>query len=294
MQIIVFGGSGFLGSHVADVLSDRGYRVTIFDKVASPHLKGTQKMILGDILDRKGVAAAIQGMDIVYNFAAQADIEFSFISPLDTVELNVIGNMNILDACREAKVQRYIFSSSIYVYSDRGSFYRSTKQACELFIENYKEEFDLNYTILRYGSLYGPRSNDSNWVYRILKQALIDGKITREGDGEEIREYIHVQDAARLSVDILSEEYKNKCFLITGNEQVKIKDLLMMIREILKGKVNIEFIPTTRSAHYVITPYVFNPQVACKIKSNTQIDMGQGMLEILTQLHKELILSQSK
>jgi UDP-glucose 4-epimerase len=264
--------------------------VTIFDKIPSPYLRGTQKMIIGDILDRKAVADVVQGMDVVYNFAAQADIEYSYLSPVDTVQLNVLGNMNILEASKNAKIQRYVFSSSVYVYSDRGSFYRSTKQACELFIENYKEEFNLDYTVLRYGSLYGLRSNESNWLYRVLKQALIDGKITREGDGEEIREYVHVHDAARLSADILAEEYKNRCFLISGNEQVKIKDILLMIREILKNKVDIEFLPAKGSSHYVITPYVFNPQVASKIKSNTQIDMGQGMLELLVQLHKEHVL----
>ncbi|MBP6343908.1 MAG: NAD(P)-dependent oxidoreductase, partial [Candidatus Omnitrophica bacterium] len=184
-------------------------------------------------------------------------------------------------------------SSSVYVYSDMGSFYRSSKQACELLIQNYQEEFGLEYTILRYGSLYGPRSSDNNWLHKVLKQALIEGKIIREGDGEEIREYIHVYDAARLSVDILEDEYKNRSFLLTGNEQLKIKDILGMIREMFKGKVEINYVPAKENSHYTITPYVFNPQMASKLKSNEHIDIGQGLLNILTELHKEHVISQS-
>jgi UDP-glucose 4-epimerase len=229
-----------------------------------------------------------------YNFIAQPDIEHSADNPRHTIELNIISNVNILEAARQAGVKRFVFSSSVYVYSDLGSFYRSSKQACELLIQNYQEEFGLEYTILRYGSLYGPRANEHNWLHKVLKQALLEGKITREGDGEEIREYIHVNDAARLSVDILDDQYKNRSFLLTGNEQLKIKDILGMVREIFKGKVEINYLPAKVNSHYTITPYVFNPQMATKLKSNEHIDIGQGLLGILTELHKEHVLSQSR
>lgn len=290
MNAIVFGGSGFLGSHVADVLTARGYKVTVFDKVPSTYLQKNQEMIVGDILDERFVKRAVKNTDIVYNFVAISDIDQASIEPSETVKVNVLGNANVLEAAKEAKVKRFIFSSSIYVYSDVGSFYKSSKQSCELFIESYHKVFGLDYTILRYGSLYGPRSDEKNWIYKILKQALLEKRITREGDGEEIREYIHVRDAARLSVDILGEEYRNRCVTITGNEQIKIKDLMVMIKEILKGQVELEFLPAKSSEHYEITPYVFNPQVASKIRGNEHLDMGQGILNILNEIHKEHIM----
>lgn len=293
MKVIVFGGSGFLGSHVADVLTARGHQVVIFDRTESPYLRPGQNMIVADALDPKAVANVVRGADVVYNFIAQPDIEHSADNPRHTIELNILSNVNILEAARQAEIRRFVFSSSVYVYSDMGSFYRSSKQACELLIQNYQEEFGLEYTILRYGSLYGPRSSDNNWLHKVLKQALIEGKIIREGDGEEIREYIHVYDAARLSVDILEDEYKNRSFLLTGNEQLKIKDILGMIREMFKGKVEINYVPAKENSHYTITPYVFNPQMASKLKSNEHIDIGQGLLNILTELHKEHVISQS-
>lgn len=294
MNITVFGGSGFLGSHVADVLTERGHNVLIFDRTKSPYLRKGQSMMIGDVLDEKAVQKAVEGADVVYNFIALADIDQAWERPVETAKINVLGNMHILEAARKADVKRFVFSSSVYVYSDAGSFYRSSKQACELFIEDYQKIYGLPYTILRYGSLYGPRANEHNWIYKMLKQALIEKKITREGDGEEIREYIHVYDAAKLSCDILKDEYKDRSLIITGNTQIKIKDLMVMVKEILKGDVDINYVPAKHKEHYEITPYVFNPKIAAKIKSNEHLDMGQGILNILTEIHKECMTSSAE
>ncbi|MDA9252868.1 NAD(P)-dependent oxidoreductase [Flavobacteriaceae bacterium] len=157
-EVVVFGGSGFLGSHVADFLSNEGYAVKIFDLKKSKYLNSNQKMIIGNILDRNQIKKAVKGAKIVYHFAAIADIKEAQENPIDAVEVNILSTTYILDACREFNVERFIYGSTIYVYSEHGSFYRSTKQASELIIENYQKVYDLNYTILRYGSLYGPRA----------------------------------------------------------------------------------------------------------------------------------------
>lgn len=288
MNILIIGGSGFLGSHTADALAKDGHKVKIFDIINSPYLQKDQEMIIGSILDKKIVEKAAKGCDVVYNFAAMTDIEESHKKPLETIEKNILGNTIVLEACRKNKIKRFVFASTIYVYSDSGGFYRSSKQACELIIENYKETFGLPYTILRYGSLYGPRAKDNNWIQRILKQALTEGKITRYGDGEEMREYVHVKDAAKLSVKILSKEYENKNVTITGNQPIKIKDLHTMVNEILGNKIELEYLPETSTNHYEITPYNFSPKIAQKLTSNEFHDMGQGILECLNEIHAEL------
>jgi len=285
MKAVVFGGSGFLGSHIADALTNEGYDVTIFDIKPSAYLNENQKMIVGDILDKKAVEKALKGVDLVYHFAAIADIETAHLKPLETIEYNVLGTTKILDACCKNKLKRFVFASTIYVYSDAGSFYRSSKQACELIIENYREVYNLPYTILRYGSLYGPRADDSNWIQKILKQATSTGKITRYGDGEEIREYIHVEDAAKLSVEILSKNFENQNVIITGNQPMKIKDFLIMVKEILGNEIQLEFLPTESSIHYEITPYCFKPKVAKKLVGSQFYDLGQGILECLSYIN---------
>lgn len=288
MKVVVFGGSGFVGSHVADVLTEGGHKVVIYDLESSPYLKPSQKMIIGDILDEKIVNEVIEGADVVYNFAGIADISEASQKPLDSVKFNILGNTIILESCRKNNVKRFIYASSLYVYGKAGSFYRSSKQACELIIENYNETFDLPYTILRYGSLYGPRADENNFIYKIIRQALSEGKVVREGDGEEIREYIHVYDAAKCSVDILSDEFINQYVIISGNQQMKVKDLLLMIKEMLDNKIKIEYSPSPFNYHYEITPYIFAPKLAKRIIANTYVDLGQGILKCIQSIYKEI------
>ena len=288
MKVVVFGGSGFLGSHVADALTDAGHKVTVYDIKQSPYHKDSQEMVVGNVMDEKKVEGVVAKNEIVYNFAGVADINDASAKPLETVQSNIIGNSVILEACRKTKIRRFVFASSLYVYSRAGSFYKSSKQSCELIIESYKEIFGLPYTILRYGSLYGPRASGKNYIYKIIKDALTSGKITREGDGEEIREYIHAYDAAKSSVDILADEFKNQHVIIAGNQQMKVKDLLTMIKEMLDNKIHVEYVKPTTSDHYEITPYVFAPKLAKRILPKTYLDLGQGILTCVQNIYKEL------
>lgn len=285
-KVIIFGGSGFLGSHVADILTELDYLVTIYDLKESKYLKNSQRMICGDVLDSTKVEKAVRGNDVVYNFAGVSDIDEANKRPFDTIKYNILGNSIVLEACRKSRVKRFVFASSLYVYSKSGSFYKSTKQACELLIENYYEIFGIPYTILRYGSLYGPRADERNFIFKTIKQAICDGKIIREGDGEEIREYIHVYDAAKGSIDILADDFKNEYVMITGNQQMKVKDLLTMIREVFDNRIDIEYKPCASNYHYEITPYTFSPKLAKKIVSRTYFDLGQGILEAIHEIYR--------
>ncbi len=287
MKAIVFGGSGFLGSHVADELSDRGYDVTIYDRQRSPYVRKSQKMVIGDILDRKKVAEAIKGHDYVYSYAGIAGISDASEDPVKTVETNVLGTTILVEACRHHKVKRFVFASTIYVYSNAAPFYRSSKQACEFIIEDYQKTYGVDYTILRYGSLYGTRANHFNYIYTIIQQAIENGKIVRKGNGEEIRNYIHVKDAARCSVDILSDEYRNQYVILTGNQSIKIKDLLKMIREMFNGEISVEFSPEPEPGHYEITPYSFKPKVAKTLAPVLHYDLGQGILDVIYEVYSK-------
>ena len=287
-KAVVFGGSGFLGSHVADALTENGFFVIIFDYDKSPYIHGNQEMIIGDIMDMKVVMPAVKDADVVYHFAGIADISEANKKPIEAVKYNILGTVNILEACAQNKVPRFVFASTVYVYSEHGGFYRSCKQASEMLIENYQKLYGLNFTILRFGSLYGRRANEFNWIHNIIRQALTEGKMQREGDGEEIRDYIHVKDAAQACVDMLDEKYKNDYIMLTGSQTIKIKDLLIMISEMLEHKVTIEYLDERMEGHYEITPYTFRPRVAKKYMPDTQLDLGQGILNTIYDVYKEL------
>jgi UDP-glucose 4-epimerase len=288
-KVVVFGGSGFLGSHIADSLTDLGYIVTIFDVTESQYLRDSQKMIVSDVMDREAVKAAVSGNDIVYHCASIADIAENRLNPVESAQKNIIGSLHILDACKEFKVKRFVFASTIYVYSDHGSFYRSSKQACELFIDNYQKEYNLDFTILRYGSLYGTRANEFNFIKNAITSALVNGKIERQGDGQEIRDYINVIDAATCSVDILADEYRNKYIMVTGPQTMRVSELLEMINEMLRNQISIEYFGEPKEGHYKITPYTFKPEVALKIIPKEYHDLGQGILECIYNNYEELI-----
>lgn len=285
---VVFGGAGFLGSHVCDELARAGYRVRVCDLVESPYLSGDQEMFLCDILDPDSLRGAVDGADCVYNFAGLADIDEARNKPIATIELNVLGNAHILEACREAGVGRYLFASTVYVYSEKGSFYRASKQASERIIEAYGDRYGIDYTILRYGSLYGRRADMRNGIYRILHSALAEGRVTYSGTGDEQREYIHVGDAARLSVRVLGPEYANQHVILTGPYPYRVRDLMEMVREILGNEPDIEFQNQPLGGHYKITPYAFLPRIGCKLVGESYTDMGQGLLDCLAEIHDAL------
>ena len=285
---IIFGGSGFLGSHVADNLSERGYNVTLFDIRPSPYIQPDQNMIVGDILDSSKVNNALKSQNIVFHFAGLSDLDKGTDQPLKVVNQNILGTINLLNGAVKHNIERFVFASTIYVYSRLGGFYRCSKQATELFIEEFQNRYDLDYTVLRYGSLYGTRADDNNGIRSYLLQGLRDGKITYPGTGNEMREYINVKDAARLTVDILSPEYKNKHIVVTGHHPMKTIDMLEMIKEMLKKDVIFEFLVKPNDYHYSITPYSFIPKVGSKLVSNLYVDMGQGFLECLQELSQGL------
>lgn len=288
MKAIVFGGSGFLGSHVADALLAAGHDVAIFDIRPSTYLVEGQEMIIGDMLDSQAVNKAMQGMDVVYNLAGIADLDDASTQPIETVRHNILGNAILLEAAWKNNIKRYVYASTVYVYSDLGGFYRCSKQAAEIYIEEYQRKWGLEYTILRYGSLYGPRADQRNSIYRYLRQALTENRITCYGTGQEVREYINVLDAARLSVEILRSEFTNRHMIITGHHPMKFLDMLEMVKEMMGNSINIELKPAVNHGHYNITPYTFNPKVGQKFVGRYYLDMGQGLLECLNELYHAL------
>lgn len=291
-RVIVYGGSGFLGSHVSDTLSASGFRVKIFDLKPSPYLRSDQEMIVGDLMDLEAVVQAAEDCQYVYNFAGISSIEEAKDKPLKTARVNILGNVHALEAARQGNAKRFIYASSVYVYSDAGSFYRVGKQASERFVEAYHERYGLDYTILRYASLYGRRADEHNGIYQLLKQALEQKSITYEGSEDAVREYIHVTDAARLSVQILEDEYTNRHLILTGQERLPVKSLMKMIAEIVPGDIELHFGNKKVDGHYDLTPYAFQPKVGHKLIPTDYVDLGQGLLDCLSDIHERLNLDE--
>lgn len=288
-KVCVVGGSGFLGSHVCDKLSEAGYQVVIYDRVISPWRRTEHTMVVADILDEAALDKAIAGSEAVYNFAAIADLDEAIDKPLETVKINILGNTMVLDACRKNGVKRYVYASTVYVHSREGGFYRCSKHASEQFVEEYQRRYGLDYTILRYGSLYGPRSDHHNGLWRIVKNALDSGRVSYEGSPEAMREYIHVDDAARASVEALQEAFSNQHVVLTGQEPMRVVDLLKMLAEILGMSQTVEFIESEHAGHYIRTPYAYQTRLGRKYQLPLHVDLGQGLLQLIEDIRNDRV-----
>lgn len=286
-KVLVFGGSGFLGSYVADELTRRSYDVTVADLKPSQFLSPRQKYEECNILDLARTRELVEQAEIVYNFAGLADLNKAINQPIETIRLNVEGNLNILESCREAKIKRFIYASSAYAFNTKGSFYGISKHTSEKLVEEYFNRYGLEFTIIRYGSLYGERANESNYIFNLLKHAIEKKEIILKGDENEAREYIHAADAAKLSVDIIeSKEYVNTHLILTGIEKLRRKDLFTMIQEILRQPIKVINVDPDYPGHYKVTPYEYLPVSSKKLVANPFIDMGQGLVDCLKEIFR--------
>lgn len=257
LKAIVFGGSGFIGSHLVESLFKRGFQVIAADIFKYKFF--SKKIIFKkiNIKDKKKVFNLIKNVDIVYNFAAIADIQASYDDPLKTMDVNVMGCANILQACVKNKVKKFILASSIYANTDQGGFYRVSKQSCEIMTLEYSKVYNLDYRILRFGSIYGPRSDLKNGLLKIIFDSVKKKKLIYRGTNKAIRSYIYVKDAAEASIDILKSKFKKKIILIKGKKQIKIVNLLLLLKKILNIKSKLLFLNKTQKGHYDKRP---NPQ----------------------------------
>tara|TARA_A100001015_G_scaffold280792_1_gene343374 strand:+ start:14325 stop:15218 length:894 start_codon:yes stop_codon:yes gene_type:complete len=289
MKVIIFGGSGFLGSHVADYFFEKKYQITIFDKNRGSYSNKKYTFIKGDITDESKVLKSVKGMDLVMNFAGISDLNYAVNNPKETVQQNICGNLNILSACKKNKVKKFIYASSVYADSEEGGYYKSSKLASESYIKEFSKQNNLSYIILRFGSIYGPRSDKKNGIYNILFQIIKKQKLIYFGNPETLREYIHVVDAARATYEVVKKNYKNKIITLTGKMSIKMKDLLILIGEIINIKnKKIYFENKKYRGHYILTPHNYNLNENLKYSSELNVDLGYGIRDMIKLISNEL------
>ncbi len=293
-KVLVTGGNGFLGHHIVRELSNRRIETIVYDIAKSNFIDdmiktGYVHFVEGDILDISKLEYAMEGCDTVFHTAAIANLDDAVNQPVKTMEVNVLGTVNCLEAARMQNVDRFVFASSVYVGGNWGSFYRISKQTGESLCKTYCDEFDLDYSIIRYGSLYGREANDWNFLYAVLKQLLLCKEYTYYGSPDALREYIHINDAARETVNITeNSSFKNKAVLITGHQKMSHKEFFNMIQEILGTNIKINFVNDDKNSHYKITPYSFEPDIPLRINLPTYIDINEGILDCLKEVQMEI------
>ncbi|MFD7413904.1 NAD-dependent epimerase/dehydratase family protein [Kitasatospora purpeofusca] len=271
MRIAVTGGCGFIGSHVVDRLLAAGHEVLAVDST-DKYLNPDADHARIDILDLPALTAALDGCEVVFHLAAQADVERVAADPVGAVRANIDGTEAVLEASRRNDLSRTVLASTVWVYGaalgeagmedeeqeldehvpieldHSGHLYVATKLAAEMLVHSYRQLYGRHFTILRYGIPYGPRMRDELVVARFVQAALGGRPITIAGDGRQSRNFVYVEDLADAHVRALSPAAEDQTFALEGSTAVSVRDIADTVDRLL-GPVTIEHIEA-RTADY--------------------------------------------
>jgi UDP-glucose 4-epimerase len=238
-RVLVTGGSGFIGSHVVDKLSDAGFEPRIYDLRPSPHHEpGSVDTVIGDLFDGQALSEAMEDCDAVVHLAAYADVGIVAEQPVDAEECNSRGTMAVLEAAR-ATGTRVVYGSTIWVYGASGDgkidedsalglpdhLYTASKLAGEMYCSSYAELYDVPCTILRFGIPYGPRARPAAVIPIFVSKALDGEPLTIAGDGTQTRRFVYVEDLAEGVVAAIERGADGRVYNLAGDETVTIREL---------------------------------------------------------------------
>jgi UDP-glucose 4-epimerase len=267
MDVLVTGGSGFIGSHVVDQLLAAGHRPRIFDARPSPHHTPDRvPVVLGDLADLDALHAAMAGCDAVIHLAASADVNEVQQDPVEAEQRNARGTLHVLEAARRRSLERVVYASTIWVYSDTPAethvealplhapahLYTATKLAGEHYCHAYGELYGVEHTILRFGIPYGPRARPAAVVPAFVGKALAGEPLTIAGDGSQTRRFVYVEDLAEGVVRALAPVAAGRTYNLVGSEDTTIREIAETVRDII-GDVELEFTPG-RTGDYAGAP----------------------------------------
>ena len=282
-KVLIIGGNGFIGKNLVEAFKKRNYKITILDNKQSKNNK--IEFIKGDILNLNQLKKQFKNFHYVFNFAGYSDLNKSRYDPIKTVNQNILGTVNCLEACNYNKIKRFFYASSLYSDTNIGNFYRCSKKAAEDYIVEYNKRFKLNYTIIKFGSIYGPGSDSTNTLNKIITNSFKTKKIIYHGSRETMREYIHVKDAVEATIDLMDSSYINKKINITSGKLHKVETVLKMINEIIGKKYSIKFLSQKNVAgHYTIPPYRLEENITTNYTKNNYIDLGNGLKNLIQSL----------
>jgi UDP-glucose 4-epimerase len=250
MRALVTGGAGFIGSHIVDLLVEAGHKVTVVDDLSTgraanlnPRAHFHEVDVGGPLLLK---VLMTERPDVVFHQAAQMSIAHSTADPRFDAQVNVLGLVNVLEACVASGVRKVVFASSGATYGDPvylpidedhpqkpKSPYGITKMAAEHYLRYYAAERGLQYVALRYGNVYGPRqdpSGEAGAVAIFVGKLLAGESPTIYWDGEQVRDYVYVTDVARAN--LLAASQGSGCYCIGTGVGTSVNQLYRMLADV--------------------------------------------------------------
>lgn len=251
MKALVTGGAGFIGSHTVEKLLDKGWDVVVIDNLSTglrDNVDARAKFIELDIVDSKlSNIFAQEKFDYVVHLAAQTAVPYSIDHPDIDCKVNLLGLVNVLEACRHTSVKRVVFASSAAVYGDVDSlpiteecalkpmsFYGLTKLTSEKYLALYNQIHGVSYVAFRYANVYGERQGDGGEggvVSIFTRKISLDQPVHIFGDGGQTRDFIYVGDVAEANCQALTapQVAANRVYNISTQTQTSVNDLVELL-----------------------------------------------------------------
>ena len=249
-KILITGGAGFIASHLADKLIEKGHNVVVVDNLSTwkkENLNPKAKFYEMDICDSEiSDIFEKEKPEIVFHFAAQIDVRKSVKDPIQDAETNILGSLNLLQNCQE--VRKFIFASSGgAIYGDTDviptpethlenpeSPYGICKLTIEKYLYFYEKTFGLNYTALRFANIYGPRQNsqgEAGVIAVFSNKMLKNQEVVINGDGEQTRDFVFVDDVVNAGL-LAMEQEKSDIYNISTGKETNINEIFRKIKEL--------------------------------------------------------------
>ena len=265
-RVLVTGGAGFIGSHLVDRLVDEGYDVRVLDNLSSGKLENIERhiksgkvnFIEGDIRDADLARKSLVGVDAVFHLAAIISVPFSVSNPELTFDVNLTGTLNLLNACSEKKVGKFVFVSSCAVFGDTKvlpvnedastnpiSPYAESKLLGERDCLNFDQQGLLESVVYRFFNVYGPRQgmNDySGVITKFINRAKQGQHLTIYGDGSQTRDFVNVADIVQALLASLKRSNVNgEVFNIGSGKPTTITELAKAVLELTGQDLEIRY-----------------------------------------------------
>ena len=306
---LVTGGAGFIGSHIATALVERGDQVRILDNLSTghlsnlSHLQGKIEFIQADLNDSAKVNEAVRGVDCVFHDAALASVPRSVEHPLDTNASCVTGTLNLLDLSRKAGVRRLVYAASSSAYGDQPtsskretdlpaplSPYGAAKLAAEFYCKAFTATYGFETVSIRYFNVFGPRQDPNSQYSAVIPlfiTAMLAGRRpTIYGDGGQSRDFTYIANVVHgnlLAAD--APEVAGRVFNVANGRQTSLLELITALNELLGTKIEPIFAPSrvgdVRESLADIT------QARKYLKYEPQVDFADGLRRSI-EYYKEL------
>jgi len=297
MRILVTGGAGFIGSHIVEAYVAEGHEVLVVDNLWAhgggrrEHVPPGVPLIELDIRDR-GLHQVVKEFapEIINHHAAQHSVAIGSRDPIFDAEVNVLGLLNVLEAAVAAGVGKILFASSGATYGEPAhlpidestpqapqSPYGITKMVAEQYLRFYRAEHGLDFTALRYGNVYGPRQDpygEAGVIAIFLARFLAGEGVRIDGDGEQTRDYVYVEDVARANVAALRVG-SGGCYVIATGKKTSVHDIHRALAEVTGFAAPVTYAPRRPGD---VRNALFNPaRAAAELDWHPQIALLEGM-----------------